>query len=106
MVIELSSSIDSVNAWKKKLLELGLPESEISRLKPGFDFMSGDSDSRRKILLVILNEYRTTWDDYSSWITKKLSEPHLLRMCTSTPDYLERIRFNGFSWQFLDDSGE
>ena len=66
--VELSQSNDIAEAWKKRLIYLGVPEGQINLLKPQYNFRNADGDFNTKILFAILFEYRQIWQVFTRWI--------------------------------------
>ena len=103
-----SSSPEVVNAWRKHLLEIGIPAGILDELKDGISFSAkrGNVKERLVAFAVIWSEYRKTWDEFADWTAESFQANKLAWHNGVQIGQEARIRFNLGKWQFQDNDGD
>lgn len=66
--VEFSNSIKIVDAWKKRLIQSGIPVEPVNFLGTKYNFRNSDGDFNIKLFFAIVFEYQKVWTTLFSWI--------------------------------------
>ncbi len=66
--VEFSSSNQIVDAWKKRLIQSGIPVEPVNFLKTNYNFRNSEGDFNIKLLFAIVFEFKEVWATLFSWI--------------------------------------
>ncbi len=66
--VELSNSNKIIDAWKKRLVQSGIPVEQVNFLGTKYNFRKSEGDFIIKLFFAIIFEYQKVWRDFFSWI--------------------------------------